>query len=96
MDAITTFKTRFTTMATRQMKREDVKENTLVRHFKGGYYRIVGIAKDTESDKDLVIYSPHNASELMYARPLDMFLSKVDKTKYPDVRQEYRFELVAE
>lgn len=83
-------------METKQIRREDLKKNTLVRHFKGGYYRIVGIAKDTESEKDLVIYSPHNASELLYARPLDMFLSKVDRAKYPDARQEYRFELVAE
>ena len=83
-------------MATRQIKREDLKKSALVKDFKGNYYWTIGIAKDTETEKDLVIYRPHNSLDLLYARPLDMFLSKVDRVKYPDAHQEYRFELVTE
>lgn len=48
--------------------------------------------------KDLVIYKcVSNLDKFnVYARPLEMFLSKTDKEKYPYIEQEYRFELVGE
>ena len=45
-------------------------------------------------DTELVLYKKLDNDSIIYARPKDMFLSKVDKQKYPDVKQEYRFELV--
>jgi hypothetical protein len=30
----------------------------------------------------------------MYVRPYAMFMGRVDKTKYPDIKQEFRFEKV--
>lgn len=44
--------------------------------------------------KDIVLYKSLYDGTGIYARPIEMFLSKVDKEKYPDVKQEYRFEEV--
>lgn len=48
--------------------------------------------KDT-NDEELVIYFQEE-NQLYYARPLSMFLSEVDRDKYPDIKQTYRFEEV--
>ena len=64
------------------------------RHFKGKEYEIVAIATHTESEEKLVIYKALYGVGEIYARPLSMFLEKVDKEKYPDTVQEYRFEQI--
>lgn len=43
--------------------------------------------------QELCLYKALYNNELTYARPMDMFLSPVDKNKYPDASQEFRFEL---
>ena len=45
-------------------------------------------------NETLVIYKSLYDGSFPYARPMDMFLSEVDKTKYPNVKQRYRFELL--
>lgn len=62
------------------------------RHFKGGIYIVTDIAVHSESEKLVVVYKSFNDPSLTWARPLDMFISEVDKEKYPDVKQEMRFE----
>ena len=66
------------------------------RHFKGDLYEVVDIAVQSENAGVLVIYKSKKDPTLVWARPLDMFLSDVDKEKYPLSRQDQRFVEVTE
>ena len=75
------------------------------KHFKGAYYRIIGIGHHSETNEKLVVYEKVNPYALFAnkwadrepyewcIRPLEMFMSEVDHQKYPEVKQKYRFEL---
>lgn len=69
------------------------KKGEVYRHFKGNLYEIIIIARDSETLEEKVVYKEVDG-DAAYVRPLKMFVSYVDKQKYPDADQEFRFELV--
>lgn len=73
-----------------------IKPGDIVRHFKGNQYEILCFARDSETQQEMVVYRALYGEGGVWVRPRDMFESKVDREKYPDVKQEYRFEKVAE
>ena len=69
-----------------------IKLNTIYRHFKGNLYLVLDLVVDSESGRDMVLYRALYDDLKLFVRPLDMFLSEVDHDKYPDIKQQYRFE----
>lgn len=81
---------------------EELKNGDIVQHFKKALvasddpnaylYKILFVARDTETDQLSVVYQALYGDHARYTRPMKMFLGKVDREKYPDAKQEYRFE----
>lgn len=81
----------------------DILVGDIVQHFKREWvsadtseylYKVLAIANHTETGEKLVIYQGLYAPFKICARPYAMFMSEVDREKYPDIKQQYRFEKV--
>ncbi len=64
------------------------------KHFKGKEYKVLLIARDSETLEDVVVYEALHGDHIIWARPYSLFTSLVDKEKYPNADQKYRFEQV--
>lgn len=60
----------------------------IYQHFKGAYYEVIGISKNSETKNLSVVYKSQEGD--LWDRPLDMFLSTViDDEGIPHLRFQY-------
>lgn len=68
----------------------------IYKHFKGNLYKVLAVAVHTETEEKLVVYQSVDNPDRVFARPLEMFMSDIDRFRYPLIRAKYRFTLVSE
>lgn len=68
----------------------------VVKHFKGKLYLVIDIAYHSETQEEMVLYKALYGEFGIFVRPKEMFLSEVDREKYPNCGQKYRFQLINE
>lgn len=77
---------------------EEIKINSVYRHFKGNYYYIVDVALDSETKERMVVYKPLYKREdsMLWVRPEKMFHELLPERPDNITGQKHRFELVTD
>ena len=70
-----------------------VQPKRVYRHFKGDFYLVEDVARHSETGEEYVVYRKLYGDGGLWVRPLSLFLDPVDREKYPDADQTWRFEL---
>ena len=70
----------------------EIRPGQIWRHFKGGVYRVLYLAKHSETEEELVIYTKNDSGGTVWARPASMWLETVER----DGKSQPRFALILE
>ena len=73
------------------------KPNDVYKYYITGLlYTIIAIAKDVKTDETMVVYRLlYDGDDVVpYVEPISEFMGVVDKSKYPNGKQHYRYEFV--
>ncbi|OPX56405.1 Protein of unknown function [Oceanospirillum multiglobuliferum] len=62
------------------------------QHYKGQFYQVIGVAKHSETEEELVVYRPLYGEQALWVRPLSMFIETVEI----DGKAQPRFAFCAE
>jgi hypothetical protein len=49
----------------------------IYRHYKGGRYQVIDVARHSETEESLVVYRPLYGEQELWVRPLEMFTETV-------------------
>ena len=71
----------------------EILKNRIYRHFKGDYYLVEDFVTHSETKESMVLYRALYGNGERYVRPYKIFAEEVDRSKYSNVKQKYRFEL---
>ena len=69
---------------------EDIVINGVYKHYKGNLYKVLGFAKHSETNEDLVIYMALYGDYCVWARPKHIWNEIVEKNG----KKYKRFELI--
>jgi len=76
------------------MDRKKPVSGEFYQHFRGRLYQIKMLAKDSRTQREIVVYQALYAPYDYWTQDLEEFMGPVDKEKYPEETQQYRFRKV--
>ena len=56
------------------------------RHFKGHEYEVLGVARDSESEQEYVVYRALYGERALWIRPLGMFTEEIERDGHKQPR----------